>query len=312
MRLLWRIFLVNGALVFLAWAGLAFSPAQIDPPTVWSGLFGVAGLAIVLGANLFLLRRALDPLDRLTRMAREFEPLRPGPRIPVYASDHEIVELTEAFNEMLDRLASERIRSAQRALEAEEGERARIARELHDEIGQSLTAILLQIEHAYRQAPAELQPELGRARETARETLEEAKRLARRLRPEALDDLGLRVALLNLSDRFSRSGGVHIKRRIPRELPQLPAETELAIYRVAQEALTNVIRHSEATEAELELLPAGDDVVLRVADNGVGIRGTEGGGVTGMRERAILIGAHLDIGRANGRGTEVRLRVRQR
>jgi two-component system sensor histidine kinase UhpB len=310
MRLLWRVFLVNGVLVCAAWAGLAFSPARIDPPTVVSGLIGVSGLAILLVANFFLLRRVLDPLGRLTRMAREFEPLRPGPRIPVYASDREIVELTDAFNEMLDRLARERIVSAQRALEAQEGERARIARELHDEIGQSLTAVLLQIEHAYRHAPAELQPALGRARETARETLEEAKRLAGRLRPEALDDLGLRVALLNLSDRIARSSNVHISRRIPRELPELSPEAELVIYRVAQEALTNVIRHSQASEAELELIPDGDSVLLRVADNGVGIAGDEGGGLTGMRERALLIGADLRIGPLNGRGTEVRLRTR--
>jgi two-component system sensor histidine kinase UhpB len=305
----WRIFMANAMILLVAWAFFAFTPASVKPPFVIGGLVELVMLGLVLLANFVLVRRALAPLNRLTAVARRFDPLRPGPRIPVYGDDAEVVELTKAFNEMLDRLERERRESARRALAAQEGERRRVARELHDEIGQSLTGVLLQIEHIHRIAPPEIAKALEPARETARTSLEEVKRIARRLRPEALDDLGLRSALLHLTERVATQGNIRVTRALDHELPPLDADRELVVYRIAQEALTNAVRHSGAARVDVRLQARDGDVILSVADDGRGMQGPEGGGITGMRERAVLAGADLEIGESREGGVRVILRM---
>ena len=156
------------------------------------------------------------------------------------------------------------------ALTVQEGERQRIARELHDEVGQTLTAMLLQIESFFADAPDSLRDELDELRETARSGAEDVRRIAQRLRPEALEELGLPSALLALTDLFARQTGLRVERTVEQDLP-LTAQDELVIYRVAQEALTNIARHAHATTAELTLSRADDDAVLLVVrDDGVG------------------------------------------
>jgi two-component system sensor histidine kinase UhpB len=309
MPLLWRLLGINALVITAAVAAIAFSPATIPAPvTLESALYIVAGLGTVLVANMVLLRRALGPLRRLTELMRRVDPLEPGERIPVYGPDAEVVELTQAFNDMLERLERERREAAGRALSAQEGERLRTARELHDEIGQSLTAVLLQLEQVMRQAPEEIVPELLEIRETARGSLEEARRISARLRPEALDDLGLVNALAVLVDRLSEQTGTTIEPRLWNELPPTSREVELVLYRVAQEALTNALRHAEATRIVLALEHADGTVTLSVSDDGCGVGDAPaGGGMQGMRERAMLIGAQLTV--RNGGGTEVVLRA---
>jgi two-component system sensor histidine kinase UhpB len=309
MPLLWRLLGINALVITAAVAAIAFSPATIPAPvTLESALYIIAGLGTVLVANMVLLRRALGPLRRLTELMRRVDPLEPGERIPVYGPDAEVVELTQAFNDMLERLERERREAAGRALSAQEGERLRTARELHDEIGQSLTAVLLQLEQVMRQAPEEIVPELLEIRETARGSLEEARRISARLRPEALDDLGLVNALAVLVDRLSEQTGTTIEPRLWNELPPTSREVELVLYRVAQEALTNALRHAEATRIVLALEHADGTVTLSVSDDGCGVGDAPaGGGMQGMRERAMLIGAQLTV--RNGGGTEVVLRA---
>jgi two-component system sensor histidine kinase UhpB len=244
---------------------------------------------------------------------RTADPLRPGRRIPVLGDSAEVVELAEAFNEMLVRLERERRESSSRVLEALESERLRLARELHDEIGQELTALLLELENASRDMPPESAAAVNAARESARHALEEVRRVARQLRPEALDDLGLRSALTTLADRMSASSGIEIVREIEADLPLLAPEEELAVYRIAQEALTNSARHSGARRIELRLERQSDSLVLTVRDDGSGPGATgEGAGLTGMRERALMIGADLFIGVGDDAGFEVRLTVHVR
>src|SRR5919109_211845 len=205
---------------------------------------------------------------------------------------------------MLDRLEGERRESARRALAAQEGERRRIARELHDEIGQVLTGLVLRSETLSRRAPAELRGDLEDLREAARSGAQDVRMIAQRLRPEALDELGLQSALLALCTAVSDRAGIQITRDLERDLP-LTAEQELVIYRVAQESVTNVVRHAEATRIEVTLRRDGDGdgdgVVLVVRDDGVGL--------PGMRERALLVGANIMIGPARDGGTEVRLHL---
>jgi two-component system sensor histidine kinase UhpB len=196
-------------------------------------------------------------------------------------------------------------------LAAQEGERLRIAQELHDEVGQTLTAVLLQLGRSARHADPKLESELLETQETARASLEDVRRISRELRPEALDDLGLASAIVALTERFSQGVGLNVRRVIDRELPPLSEEAELVIYRVAQEALTNVARHADTDRAELSLTSSNGRLILRVADHGRGFDPTraEGGGLRGMRERAVLVGAQLAVSRAPRGGAEVRLTV---
>ncbi len=310
--LFWRIFLTNAAVLLVAWALLAFSPARVASPLFApvEGAVGMAGLAVMLVVNLVLLRHALAPLSRLTALARRVDPLRPGPRLPVYGDDPQVVELTHAFNDMLERLERERRESAARALRAQEAERSRLARELHDEIGQRLTAVLLQLEHASRGLPDDDARRLAEVRETARASLEEVRRVLGRLRPQPLEDLGLRSALTELGERMVSESDLRVVRVIESGLPPLGPESELAIYRVAQESLTNAVRHAHATQVELRLERADGSVILRILDDGRGMNGaTEGGGIRGLRERALLIGARLELQPRSGGGVEVRLDV---
>lgn len=314
--LFWRIFLPNAAVLMIAWAILAFSPAKVVSPTVSLLEFvaGLAGLIVIYVVNVIMLRRELAPFERLRSLMRTANPLRPGRRLPAVGDSAEVVELTEAFNAMLERLERERRTSSSRALEAQESERLRLARELHDEIGQRMTALLLELESISRDAGPELAPAVNDARESARATLEELRRIARRLRPEALDDLGLRSALTNLCERLSGQADLELSRWIDPELPPLSPDEELAIYRVAQEALTNAIRHARASRIELWLGREDGALALRVKDDGAWIGAEEGAGLTGMRERALMIGGELEVGPANGDGggSAVRLALPER
>jgi two-component system sensor histidine kinase UhpB len=265
----------------------------------------------VVVINLVLLRRALHPLEALTALARRVDLTRPGQRVPVGQYQSEVSELATTFNEMLSRLENERRDATRRVLAAQEGERLRIAQELHDEVGQTLTAVLLQLGRSARHADPKLGAELLETQETARASLEDVRRISRELRPEALDDLGLASALVALTERFAQGGGLTVRHQLDRELPPLSEEAELVIYRVAQEALTNVVRHSGTGQAELSLTHVNGRLVLRVVDDGRGFdpQRAEGGGLRGMRERAVLVGAQLGVSRGPRGGAEVRLTV---
>jgi two-component system sensor histidine kinase UhpB len=303
MPLYLRVFLINATVLTLAAVTLVVSPLTVSFPVALTELVVLsAGLAAVLVVNYALLRSTFAPLARLTRFMRQVDPLRPGSRVPTEDADPEIADLTAAFNEMIERLESERRDSALRALAAQERERRRIALELHDEVGQALTAAMLRLDWA----------ELDEAKEGLRAALEEVRKIAGRLRPEALDDLGLRNALRALAAEVSRSAHLDVRPEIQADLPPLSAEQELVIYRVAQEALTNAVRHARATAVRFSLAATESEIVLTVADNGQGFEPaatSEGSGIRGMRERALLVRARLEIESAPGRGTTVRLRV---
>lgn len=308
--LFWRVCATNGLVFTVGTIVLALSPATVSTRVLASEAFVLGvGLTVILVANALLLRRSLAPLDRLARRMDDVDLLRPGNRLPEVGAGA-AARLNRTFNAMLARLEAERGASARAALAAQEAERARIARELHDEIGQNLTAVLLGISRTATRAPADLADELRALGETVRSGLDEVRVIARRLRPGVLDDLGLISALNELAVDVGEHTGLTIRRGVAPGLPALSPEAELVIYRVAQESLTNVVRHADATSATLTLSRQGEAVLLRVTDNGRGIgRAAEGSGVLGMRERALLIGADLSIGAHAGGGTEVRMLV---
>lgn len=304
MPLLWRVFATNAGVLVVATTALALSPATVSFPLAVAELVVlVVGLSAMLALNLALLRRVLAPLERLKRFMRDVDPLHPGGRAAVGHADPEVAELEAAFNDMIERLETERRESARAALAAQEGERARVARELHDEVGQTLTAVLLQLDRT--DGPPD------EARKAVLRSLEDVRAIARRLRPEALDDLGLPSALASLTVTISRSSGMEIERRIAPGLPDLSPEAELVIYRIAQEALTNVVRHAGARRGVLELAAAGGRVALSIRDDGRGFdpAATGGAGLRGMRERAVLIGGDLRLVSRPGEGTTVRLEL---
>ena len=308
-----RLFASYAAVLTLALLLLIFAPVTISVPVTLTQLAVLlVGFVAMLVAFHLLLHRGLRPLEQLTTVMDGIDPLTPGQRIELDAPEREVAALTEAFNGMLDRLESERRDSARRALAAQEAERRRIARELHDEIGQVLTGLVLRGETLARRAPADMRSDLEDLREAARQAAEEVRRIAGRLRPEALDELGLQSALLALCTEVSNRVGLRIARNLERDLP-LNAEQELVIYRVAQESITNVARHAGATHAELTLRKDGNGgVLLIVRDDGVGLpehAEQRSSGLRGMRERALLVGAHISIGAADAGGTEVRLHV---
>ncbi len=308
--LFWRVFATNAAILTLAAVVLALSPATISfPVALTEALVLVVGLAVMLALNFALLRQALSPLDELRRLMRGADPLRPGRRAPVADAAPELRAVTETFNDMVERLEDERRESARRALAAQEAERLRISQELHDEVGQGLTAVLLRLDGLVSRGPRR---ELREAREDVRKTLEDVRAIGRRLRPEALDELGLVSALAALTNSLQRASGVRIERRIERAMPALPSDVELVVYRVAQEALTNALRHSQSESARLELSAAGGAVELAVSDTGTGFdaaRIPEGAGIRGMRERALLVGGELELEALVGAGTAVCLRI---
>ena len=311
--LLGRVFLVNASLVTIAVALLAISPLTVSNPATPRQLaFLTGGLAALLVANFVLLRVSLRPLSELTLLMRRIDLLQPGERLAVSAVE-ELDVLLQTFNEMLERLERERRTSSRRTLDREEGERRRIAAELHDEVGQGLTAILLQLSTLVADADEPERSALTEVQAIARANLDEVRRIARHLRPTVLDDLGLAFALTALADTAQDATGVPVERAIADELPTLPQATELALYRIAQEALTNVSRHAEATHARLVLAAGRGSVRLEVADDGRGMlyaENVESGGIRGMRERATAVGAELTITSGPGRGVRVDAVVR--
>jgi two-component system, NarL family, sensor histidine kinase UhpB len=298
--LLWRVFAINAVLLAAATLILALTPVTVHAPiALVEGADLVVGLVVMLAANFLLLRRTLTPIDRLVERMHTVDLLRPGQRLP-HDGGVEVETLVASFNQMLDRLEEERRESGRRALQAQESERLRIARGLHDEVGQVLTGVLLRVDDAETKV-------------AVRQALEEVRRIAQELRPELLEHLGLVSALTELSRKFADSSGLNVDRRFADGLPPLSDEAELAVFRVAQESLTNVARHAEASNVLVALGRGKASVVLCVCDDGRGmpqsVPANGHGGLRGMRERALLVGGALAVKRSRAGGVEVRLEV---
>jgi two-component system sensor histidine kinase UhpB len=282
----------------------------------WQFLILAMALLLTFLLNTLLLRRRFEPLERLLAMMERVDLSRPGRRLkldtemPGVSTD--IQRLAATFNRMLERLERERRRSGELVLSAQEEERKRIARDLHDEVNQSLTALLLRLEAAVQDAPPSLREELAETKRLANRAMGELLDLARQLRPTALDDHGLVAALQTHVKEYNRRGPASAHFWADPTLRDLPPEVQVVIYRVAQEALVNAARHSGATHVEVSLERGDSRVSLLVSDNGSGFAFAEEGkglGLSGMRERALLVGGRLEIDSSPGKGTSVKLEV---
>jgi two-component system, NarL family, sensor histidine kinase UhpB len=276
-------------------------------------------LALVAGLTVSLLmtRRRRAPLERLIEEMEKVDLSRPGPLLPRsidgIGETKEVERIELAFLRMMRRLEAERRRAGSAALQAQEQERTRVARDLHDEVNQSLTGLLLRLEAAREAAPPELEAELAETKALANQAMRELLSLARQLRPTALDDLGLKAAIAGQVEQLSRAE-VEAKFSADGGFSSLDDDVQLVVYRVAQEALSNAARHSGAEHVAVELRRSDGNggVELEVSDDGRGFAfdESEGGlGIGGMRERVLLIGGELTIESRPGHGTTVKLTV---
>jgi len=311
MPLFWRVFLANAAILLAGILVLALTPLRLgEHATLRDVIALLVGLTLMIVVNWLILRPLFRPLERLAGRMEEADVLRGGQRVPVDSSG-EVGALEEAFNRMMERLETERREAGARALNTQEEERQRIARGLHDEVGQTMTGVLLVLKRLGRDATPEQRAALDEAQAAVKASLEDVRRTAQELRPEILDHLDLPSALTNLARTFSDRTGIPVRRQLATQLPKLDPKIELVLYRVAQEGLTNAARHSGASEVTLTLEHDADCVVLRVLDNGRGFEGkhAEGGGLRGIRERALIVGGAVAIKPAPTDGLEIRLQV---
>jgi two-component system, NarL family, sensor histidine kinase UhpB len=313
--LLTQVLAVNTVLVAVtAFVAAAVARDRLDDAVSIEGLLLII-LAIFSAVllNSILLRRRLEPMGRLVNTMSQVDLAFPGMRADVSrGASSEVQRLTHDFNRMMGRLEHERRESGRAVLRAQEQERSRVAQDLHDEVNQALTAILLRLEATTADAPPHLVPELQETKQLATQAMEELLHLARELRPTALDDHGLVPALASQIAVFGERTGLRASFRPPTgDIPPLSDEEQLVIYRVTQESLSNIVQHAGATAVDVELNFVGR-TLLRVRDDGRGFltvnhNGRNRLGVSGMRERALLVGGNLTIFSTPGEGTTIEL-----
>jgi two-component system sensor histidine kinase UhpB len=291
--------------------------AIVEAPLSTVALVALAVLAVALALGLIAQRRRFAPIEDLIEEMEKVDLSRPGPVLPAsidgVAETEEAERLELAFLRMMNRLEAERRRAGSAALRAQEEERARVARDLHDEVNQSLTGLLLRLEAVREDAPPELAAEVDETKALANRAMRELLALARQLRPTALDDLGLAAAVGGQVEQVARPG-LEATLAADGDFSDLDPDVQLVVYRVAQEAITNAARHGDADRIGVTLRRSEDGVALEVSDDGRGFafeQSERGLGIGGMRERALLIGAELTIESRPGQGTTVRLEVRR-
>ncbi|HEX2204682.1 MAG TPA: ATP-binding protein [Longimicrobium sp.] len=325
--LFYKILIANALLVlvgtiFGSYVTAAYVRQQPEASTLdLVGGLALVGIVVTVTVNALILSVALKPLDLLERTAARVQKGDLDSRAPVSTvADRELDRLTRTFNAMLDAAAAyrERLREvAARALNAAEEERKRIARELHDETAQMLAALLIRI-RVVRGArdPGAVDALLEDMRREVGQALEGIRRFARGLRPPALDELGLVPALESHLRQLEEIAGLRITLDAAPLGDALPPEAELALYRIVQEALSNVVRHAHATRADVRIEAEDGRAVVTVEDDGHGfepgrVMSREGGGLGlfGMNERAAYLGGRVEVTSAPGAGTRVRAEI---
>lgn len=308
MSLFWKLLIANTTVALVMLGVLLFSPAALTLPPSASELawVGVA-LVVLIALNAWSLRVTLGPLTDLRTTIESVETAHDVSYAGVRQTD-EVGRLAASYNAMIDRLRDERSRSAAAAMQAQESERLRISRELHDEVGQTLTAVLLTLGPAASSPDKPTATLVADAQTAVRTALGEVRGIAARLRPGVLVDLGLVPALTSLASQASQASSLTVTRDL-RDVGEVTREQELAIYRVCQEALTNVVRHADASHAHIALRRTVDTIVLTIEDDGTGAVDSPGTGIEGMRERALLVRGHLETSAQPGAGTTVRLEI---
>lgn len=324
--LYYKIVIANAALVLVgAIVGgsvtahyVRAAPGRNPVGVVWAMAAG--GVLLSLLVNAVILRLALSPLQELEATAARVQEGDPDARVPSSpVADREMERLARTFNAMLDAGTAYRARLrevAVRALGAAEEERKRIARELHDETAQMLAALLIRI-RVLKSArdPAAAEAMLEEMRREVGVALEGVRRFARGLRPPSLDELGLVAAIESHVRALAEITGLLIDLDTVSTEGVLAPEAELAVYRIVQEALSNVVRHADARRVELRVGREDGTLVVQVKDDGKGfspadvMAGGGGLGLFGMQERAAYLGGRVHVLSEVGQGTLVRAEI---
>lgn len=286
------------------------------PDGLKSFLIVVLAILVTALVNGWILRRRFGPLERLIHSLEDVDLERPIiTSRPERGEPKDVELLRNAVGGMLSRLDLERRRRAGAVLDAQESERARLARDLHDEVNQSLTGVMLRLSAIARDTDGPTRDALQEVRDLTDQAMGELLRLSHDLRPSALDDLGLSAALETRLQALRNDTELTVESNIAPDLSSLTADQQTVLFRVAQEALSNVIQHAGASRVEVSVQPTNEGVRLRVVDDGCGIGNRrspqelgerEHAGLTGMRERALLVGGSLDL-QSSPSGTAVEL-----
>lgn len=301
-----RLIAGNAATVIVFAVLLLVTPITVTYPASPSEILWVFVVSLgVLIPNVAILTRTLAPLRLLDRALRQGSSPVTLESLPQKGIG-EVGRLVTAYNDLALRLRQERQATAAAIMQAQEAERRRISRDLHDQIGQDLTGVLLSVADLARHPQPDGRERLDEVATRVRDTIEHVRSLATTLRPGLLDDVGLPGALVELVRRLE-TPGVRTTCQVD-ALAGLSADRDLAVFRIVQEALTNAIRHAGATRVDVSAERRPDAVVVRVTDDGHGLDAPAGLGITGMGERAIAIGAALSF-ESGDAGTTVRLTI---
>jgi signal transduction histidine kinase len=322
----YKILLANAALVLVVAsvsAALAVSLLHVDSRESVFGIFvliAAASALVSVPLHAVILHFALAPLEELVRTAERVERGEMGARAAASPlADPKLSRLTLVFNRLLDSVAADRRRLqevAARAFQAQETERVRLATELQGEIAQTLSALLLRMRVVRQTGDADRRAGLlDEMRDDTAELAERIRRFARTLHAPALADLGLAAAVEGYARTLSGDTGLPIDVEADDVRGALSAEGELALFRIVQEALSNVVRHADADSARIRIRRGAEWVEVEVADDGRGFSVAEtqaqrpAPGLFGMRERALYAGGVVELESSPGRGTRLRARI---
>lgn len=309
---------VSGALLgtYLT-AGFVMDNPEVSRAALVLG-FASLGTLLSVVVNYWVLKAAFEPLQNLERVAERVQHGDFSARaVPSRFCDPQVERFGQSLNHALEVIEADReqIRLlADRVIDAQEAERKRIARELHDDTAQLLFAQLLRVSALSTSPHQEVRDTAAQIGEMMSEAMESVRRLGHELRPPALDDLGLKVALEDLANRMSEQMGIPVEFSTAEFRKRVDPAVELVLYRVAQEALTNTWKHARATRVRGGICRDDEGVRLIIEDNGIGFdanapttsdgRGI-GMGLFGMAERVELVGGTLTVDGARNPGTRI-------
>jgi two-component system sensor histidine kinase UhpB len=282
-------------------------------------VFAAIGVLISLGINCWIIEKALRPLHELKDWVNEQQPENPStPSQLIMERDPDISQLAEALNSLIQQIEEKNCSLhalTARAIHAQEEERIRIARSLHDDTGQSLSTLVFKLEHLSQQVPEkeiELKSKIHSTYILASDTLNGLRKIVSGLRPSILDDLGLVPAIRWYARTNLENAGVLLNMEAPEVLSGLTPELTTTLFRIAQEGINNIVRHSQAQTASVILRQESKEIYLRIEDDGQGFNynpdsgynlNSQRWGLLGIRERVELVGGEVGIYSQPGSGT---------
>ncbi|GCE12296.1 HAMP domain-containing sensor histidine kinase [Tengunoibacter tsumagoiensis] len=322
--LFYRVLIANSGIIFVGatvgtWLATQLSTNTYAP--TFLVIFVTVGWLMSVALNFVLLQFAFRPLMDLGKVMSRVQAGERSLRAPLTGIDPQADQLARTFNTMLEGIDEANRQRATQIFNAQEQERIRVARELHDETSQVLTSLLISLAVLEESIPSpEARERIAETRRLAHQTLRAIRNLSIDLRPSALDDLGLLPALRWYIKEYQQKFSIEADFQTSGFKGRLPAEMETALYRIIQEALTNVARHGQAHKVSITMREDLDAIYVRIADDGRGFDAEQlrkmpstgqerGWGLVGMRERASLLDGTLDIDSRLGKGTVIEVRI---